>query len=274
MLEREWISQVPEVLEEAELLKGKEEIARITDAVRRLTKEVLAERLTLFRPRSRCPHCGKTVRALHNVPVFGYLYVRGKCAECGNRISAQYPIVELLAGVGAFYAAYLFGPSLKAVAVAGFSWAVIALAFIDQQRGYLPDDITLPLVWLGLLVNIRGAFVPINDAIIGAVAGYMVLWSINALFKAIRGIDGMGQGDFKMTAAVGAFLGWKALFMVILLSSLVGLFFGAVQMFAARGGWDWRFKFHFGPYIAMAGLVAMFWGPRLATLYPTLQPFR
>ena len=140
-----------------------------------------------------------------------------------------------------------------------------------MNAGYLPDDLTLPLVWLGLIVNLGGAFVPLRDAVIGAVAAYLFLWSINAAFRALRGMDGMGYGDFKLYAAVGAFLGWKVLPLVILLSSLVGLVFGTLQMFAARRGWDWKFKFHFGPYLALAGIIAMFWGHALMQRFPALR---
>jgi leader peptidase (prepilin peptidase)/N-methyltransferase len=162
---------------------------------------------------------------------------------------------------------------MKMLAATLFVWFALALAVIDEETGLLPDDLTLPLLWLGLLVNVGAVFVPLHEAVIGAAAGYLVLWTVNALFRALRGIEGMGYGDFKMTAAVGAFLGWKDLLMVILLSSLVGALFGAAQMLAARRGWDWKFRFHFGPYIAIAGLVAMFWGPRLAQWLPQLRPF-
>jgi leader peptidase (prepilin peptidase)/N-methyltransferase len=148
-----------------------------------------------------------------------------------------------------------------------FIWFTIALAFIDQETGLLPDDLTLPLVWLGLLVNLAGAFVPLPDAVVGAVAGYLSLWLVYQGYKLLTGKEGMGYGDFKMNAAVGAFLGWKMLPLVILLSSFVGLVFGALQMFAARGRWDAGFKFHFGPYLALAGIVAMFWGEPMVRWY-------
>ena len=146
-------------------------------------------------------------------------------------------------------------------------WFTIALAFIDQETGLLPDDLTLPLVWAGLVVNLGGAFVPLRDAVIGAAAGYLSLWLIFWAYKLATGKEGMGYGDFKMNAAVGAFLGWKMLPLVILLSSLVGLAFGALQMFAARGRWDAGFRFHFGPYIAIAALIALYWGEPLMRWY-------
>jgi leader peptidase (prepilin peptidase) / N-methyltransferase len=272
IMEREWLGQVPEMLEEAEALSGEPDRARVAHEVRGLTRAALAERLSLSFPRSRCPACGDRIGALQNIPLLSYLALRGRCARCKARISPGYPMVELIAGVGAFYCAYHFGFGLQALAAAVFFWCVIALALIDHKTGYLPDDITLPLMWLGLLVNLAGTFVPLADAVIGAVAGYMVLWTVNAVFRALRGVEGMGYGDFKMTAAVAAFLGWRELFMVILLSSLVGLVFGSAQMFAARRGWDWKFKFHFGPSIAIAGVIALFWGHEIARRVPMLRP--
>jgi len=250
MMEREWRAQCAE-------LAGQEPAA--------------AERYNLVAPRSACPACGHRIRAWENIPLVSWLALRGKCSACKARISFQYPFVELLAGVGAAYAAWRFGPTLTGVGAALFLWFTIALAFIDQETGYLPDDLTLPLVWIGLLVNLSGAFVPLRDAVIGAVAAYLFLWSVNAGFKALRGMDGMGYGDFKLYAAVGAFLGWKFLPLVILLSSVVGVVFGSLQMFSARRGWDWKFKFHFGPYLALAGVIAMFWGPAIMQRYPVLR---
>jgi len=218
-------------------------------------------------PRSGCPKCGHRISAWENVPVVSWLALRGKCSACGVRISLKYPLVEALAGVGAAYAAWRFGASAAALGAALFIWFTIALAFIDQETGLLPDDLTLPLVWLGLLLNLANAFTSIQEAVIGAVAGYLSLWLVFQAYKLLTGKEGMGYGDFKMNAAVGAFLGWKLLPLVILLSSLVGLVFGALQMFAARGRWDAGFRFHFGPYLAIAGIVAMFWGDPIVRWY-------
>jgi leader peptidase (prepilin peptidase)/N-methyltransferase len=228
------------------------------------------EPYNLFVPRSRCPSCGTLINALQNVPVISYAVLRGKCANCKAPISLKYPAVELLAGIGAAYSAYRFGPSLAALGSALFIWFTIALAFIDQETGFLPDDLTLPLVWLGLIFNAFGSFTTLHSALIGAVAGYLILWSVNALFKVLRGVDGMGHGDFKLTAAVGAFLGWKVLPFVILLSSVLGIVFGGLQMLAARRGWDSRFRFHFGPYLAVAGIVALLWGAMIRLYFPAL----
>ena len=225
------------------------------------------ETYTLVTPRSACPSCGHRLRAWENVPIASWLLLRGKCAACKSRISFKYPLVEALAAVGAVYAASRFGPSAMAVGAALFVWFTIALAFIDQETGLLPDDLTLPLVWVGLVLNLIGGFVPLTDAVIGAAAGYLSLWLVYQGYKLLTGKEGMGYGDFKMNAAVGAFLGWKMLPLVILLSSVVGIAFGALQMFAARGRWDASFRFHFGPYLALAGIVAMFWGEPIVRWY-------
>ena len=225
------------------------------------------EPLNLFVPRSRCPSCGHQIGALENVPLVSWLVLRGKCSSCKARISAKYPVVELLAGIAAAYSAWRFGPSLGALGAAVFLWFTIALAVIDQETGLLPDDLTLPLLWSGLLLNLSGTFVPLQDAVLGAVAGYLSLWLVYWAFKLITGKEGMGFGDFKMYAAVGAFLGWKMLPLVILLSSLVGLAFGAAQMFAARGRYEGGFRFHFGPYIAIAGVIALYWGEAMMRWY-------
>jgi leader peptidase (prepilin peptidase) / N-methyltransferase len=225
------------------------------------------EPYNLWVPRSRCPSCGHGITALENVPVASWLVLRGRCSACGARIPGKYPIVELLAALGAAYSAARFGLSLTALGASVFVWFTIALAFIDQETGLLPDDLTLPLLWCGLVLNLLGAFVPLGEAVIGAAAGYLSLWSIYWAYKLVTGKEGMGYGDFKMNAAVGAFLGWKMLPLVILLSSLVGLVFGALQMFAARRHWDASFRFHFGPYLAIAGIVALFWGNPILRWY-------
>jgi leader peptidase (prepilin peptidase)/N-methyltransferase len=225
------------------------------------------EPYNLVVPRSACPSCGHKITALENVPLVSWALLRGKCSSCKAGISAKYPLVELLAGIGAAYSAWAFGPTLAALGAACFVWFTLALAFIDHETGLLPDDLTLPLVWLGLALNLFHAFVPLPDAVIGAIAGYLALWLVYWGFKLATGKEGMGYGDFKMFAAAGAFLGWKMLPLVILLSSLVGLVFGAAQMFAARGRYEGGFRFHFGPYIAIAAVVALFWGEPIVRWY-------
>jgi len=246
MMEREWRA-------ECAALAGEEPSAQ--------------EPYSLVSPSSSCPACGHRIRALENIPLASYLWLRGRCAACRAPIGLKYPLVELLAGVGAAYSAWHFGPTLAAAGGALFVWFTIALAFIDQETGLLPDDLTLLLLWAGLALNLGAAFVPLHDAVLGAIAGYLSLWLIYWGYRLLTGKEGMGYGDFKMNAAVGAFLGWKMLPLVILLSSFVGLAFGALQMFAARGRWDAGFRFHFGPYLAMAGIVALYWGGPIVRWY-------
>jgi len=267
MMEREWLAGVPEILEESRELADRERARRLAAEVRAVAAPLAVDAVGLVRPRSRCPACGRGIRAWENVPLVSWLALRGKCSACGARIGARYPLVEALGGLGAAWCAWRFGFSLAALAAALFVWATIALAFIDQATGYLPDDLTLPLLWAGLLVNAVGAFVPLQDAVLGAIAGYLSLWAVYWAFKLATGKEGMGFGDFKMNAAVGAFLGWQMLPLVILLSSLVGVVVGLAQMFAARRGWDGGFRFHFGPCLAIAGIVAMFWGEAIVRWY-------
>jgi leader peptidase (prepilin peptidase)/N-methyltransferase len=221
----------------------------------------------LFVPRSACPGCGRGIKAIENVPILSWLALRGRCAGCGMRISARYPLVELLAGLGAAWSAAHFGYGAAAFGAMLFLWCALALAFIDQATGYLPDDLTLPLMWAGLLLNAWGAFVPLQDAVIGAAAGYLLLWSIYWIYRLLTGKEGMGYGDFKMNAAIGAFVGWKLLPLVVLVSSVVGLAFGVLQMIGARRGWDSAFRFHFGPYLAIGAVVALFWGTPIMRWY-------
>jgi leader peptidase (prepilin peptidase) / N-methyltransferase len=226
-----------------------------------------SEPFNLWVPRSRCPACGHGIGALQNVPLLSYLVLGGRCSRCAAPIGLKYPLVEALAGIGAAYAAWHFGPSLAAFGAALFVWCTIALAFIDQETGLLPDDLTLLLLWSGLVLNLGATYVPLEQAVVGAVAGYLSLWIVYWGYKLATGKEGMGYGDFKMNAAVGAFVGWKLLPLVVLLSAVVGLVFGALQMFAARGRWDASFRFHFGPYIAIAGIAALFWGEPVLRWY-------
>ncbi len=219
----------------------------------------------LLVPRSACPHCGHAIKATENIPVLSYLLLRGKCAGCGTPISPRYPIVEALSGVLCAYAAWHFGFGLAALAALVFIWALIALTFIDLDTQLLPDDITLPLLWLGLLLNVNGGFTSLPNAVIGAAAGYVVLWSVYWLFKFATGKEGMGYGDFKLLAVIGAWFGWAMLPLVILLSSLVGAVVGIVLIVFAKHGRN--VPIPFGPYLAGAGLIALFWGQTLTQSY-------
>jgi leader peptidase (prepilin peptidase)/N-methyltransferase len=226
------------------------------------------ERYNLVVPRSRCPACAQPITALQNIPVVSYLVLGGKCAACKTRISPRYPFVEILSGALAGFAAWRFGPVLAGVGAILFVWAMIALTFIDLDTFYLPDDITLPLLWAGLLFNLGNAHTDLQSAVIGAAAGYLALWSVFWLFKLATGKEGMGYGDFKLLAAIGAWLGWKILPLVILLSSLVGAVIGIGLMVFARHGRETPIPF--GPYLAIAGVIALFFGDTINRQYLNL----
>jgi len=219
----------------------------------------------LIVPRSACPHCQHAIGALENIPVLSYLVLRGKCKGCGARISARYPIVETLSGLLSAYAAWHFGFGLAAGAALIMIWSLIALTFIDFDTQLLPDAITLPLLWLGLLLNINDTFTSLTNAVVGAAAGYLVLWSVYWLFKLVTGKEGMGYGDFKLLAAIGAWLGWTMLPLTILLSSLVGAVVGIALIVIAKQGRN--IPIPFGPYLAGGGLIALFWGQPLTQSY-------
>lgn len=219
------------------------------------------ERYNLIVPRSRCPRCGHGITALENIPVLSWLALRGKCSACRARIDARYPIVELAGGGLAAFAAWHFGPNAQAVGAMLLGWSLIALTLIDLDTQLLPDDITLPMLWAGLAFNVAGTFVPLSSAVIGAIAGYLSLWAVYWAFKLATGKEGMGYGDFKLLAGLGAWLGWQSLPVVILLSSLVGAAVGLSLMVFARHGRDKPIPF--GPYLAAAGLIALFWGDQL-----------
>lgn len=219
----------------------------------------------LMVPRSACPGCGHRIGALENIPVLSYAWLRGKCAGCGAPIGVRYPLVEALTGLLSAFAAWHFGYGWAAAGALLLIWALIALTFVDFDTQLLPDDITLPLLWLGLLFNLGAVYVPLHEAVTGAVMGYMVLWSIYWLFKLLTGKEGMGYGDFKLLAAIGAWLGWKMLPLVILLSSFIGAVVGIALIVLARHGRS--VPIPFGPYLAGGGLVALFWGPPIVRAY-------
>jgi leader peptidase (prepilin peptidase)/N-methyltransferase len=223
------------------------------------------ERYNLVVPRSACPHCKRQIGALENVPVLSYLALRGKCAGCKTPISVRYPLVEALSGGLSALLIWHFGSGWAGLATLVFVYLLIAMTFIDADTQLLPDDLTLPLLWIGLLLNLSGLFVPLQDAVIGAAAGYLSLWAIYWAFKLLTGKEGMGYGDFKLLAALGAWLGWKMLPIIILLSSLVGAAVGIALIVFTRRGRDKPIPF--GPYLAGAGLLAMLYGRTILETY-------
>lgn len=229
------------------------------------------EPLSLARPRSRCPQCGHAITALENIPVLSWLALRGRCRGCGGAISARYPMVELLCAALSGYAAWHFGPGWTTAGALVLLWALLALTFIDFDTQLLPDAITLPLLWAGLLFNLWGSFTDLQSAVIGAMAGYLSLWLVYQGFRLATGREGMGFGDFKLLGAIGAWLGWQMLPLVILLSSLVGSVAGVALIVLARHGRATPIPF--GPYLAAAGVIALFWGRWItATYLGTLGP--
>lgn len=224
-----------------------------------------ADRYNLMVPRSACPHCGHQISALENIPVVSYLALRGKCIDCKAPISIRYPIVELLTGTLSAFLIWHFGSGLAGIATLVFAYLLIAMTFIDADTQLLPDDLTFPLLWCGLLINLSGTFVPLAEAVIGAVAGYLSLWSIYWLFKLATGKEGMGYGDFKLLAALGAWLGWKMLPVIVLLSSMVGAVVGIALIILAKRGRD--IPIPFGPYLAAAGIIALLYGKSLSQTY-------
>lgn len=222
------------------------------------------ERFNLMVPRSACPHCGHQITALENIPIVSYLVLRGKCSQCKAPISARYPAIEALTGVLSALVVWQIGAGWIGLGCLLFAWTLIALTFIDLDTQFLPDDLTYQLVWLGLLINLDGAFTPLRGAIIGAIAGYMALWLISAAYKLVKGVPGMGNGDFKLLAALGALMGWKMLPTIILLSSAVGAVVGISMIVFFKHKRE--VPIPFGPYLAGAGFIAMLFGPQLARL--------
>ena len=223
----------------------------------------------LIKPRSRCPQCGTTIAWYDNIPVLSWLILRARCRVCGARIGLRYPLVELTTGLLSVWVIAHFGPGPEGLSALLLTWALIAATGIDFDHQLLPDQITLPLLWAGLIINLNwGLFASLEDAVIGAVAGYLLLWGVFHLFRLLTGKEGMGYGDFKLLAALGAWLGWQLLLVIILLASAVGAVVGIVLMIVARRGKD--IPIAFGPYLAAAGFIALMYGDALLAfwLYP------
>jgi leader peptidase (prepilin peptidase)/N-methyltransferase len=247
MMEREWYNNCLE-------LQGKE--------IPETTKYTLAN------PRSACPNCGHKITALENIPIISYLLLlRGKCSACKASISMRYPLIEALTGLLIGLVSWKFGYTSITLFAWIFTFALISLTFIDFDTQLLPDDITLPLLWLGLLFNLNNGFIDIKSAVVGAIAGYLILWFIYWAFKLVTGKEGMGYGDFKLLAAIGAWFGWQLLPAVILLSSVLGAVIGiSLILFTKRGR---EIPMPFGPFLAIGAIAALFLGPQLASYYLT-----
>ncbi len=220
-------------------------------------------------PRSACPVCKHQITAVENIPIVSYLALRGKCSECKTPISIRYPIVELLTGALSALLIWQFGSGWLGLASLGFAFLLIAMTFIDADTQFLPDSLTYPLLWCGLLVNTMGLIVPLREAVIGAVAGYLSLWLVNWIFKIVRKMDGMGNGDFKLLAALGAWLGWKMLPLIVLLSALVGSVVGITLILLIKH--DRKTAIPFGPYLAGAGMIALLFGKPILQAYLSLN---
>ena len=249
MMEREWQSHC------AEIVAG--DSASI--------EQTAGEKFNLATPRSRCPHCSHAITAFENIPVISYLWLRGRCSDCGTKISLRYPIIEAITALLSVIVAWHFGFSWPALAALFLTWALIALTMIDFDHQLLPDSITLPFLWLGLALSLWPIFVDSPTALIGAIAGYLSLWTVYWVFKLTTGKEGMGYGDFKLLALLGAWMGWQMLPVIILLSSAVGAVVG-ITLILVRGR-DRNIPIPFGPYLAAAGWIALLWGHDITNAY-------
>ena len=245
MLMRDWRAQAREVLEMP-------------------TKDV-EETFNLVLPNSSCPNCGHEIKSWENIPLLSWLFLRGKCSGCKQAISVRYPLVELACGVLSGVIAWQFGVSWEALAMLVLTWGLLAMSLIDADQQILPDALVLPLLWLGLILNSFGLFTSLPDALWGAVIGYMSLWSIFWLFKLVTGKEGMGYGDFKLLALLGAWGGWQVLPLTILLSSVVGAVLGVIILRLQRNSYSNPIPF--GPYLAVAGWIALIWGDAITSSY-------
>jgi leader peptidase (prepilin peptidase)/N-methyltransferase len=252
MMQREWTEQCYDFLE---LEDDKKQSDNQSD-------------FNLAKPNSHCPNCKHEITALENIPVLSYLIQGGKCKNCKVAISPRYPIIESVCGIFTALIAHQYGFSWLTLALLILTWSLIVLTMIDYDHQLLPDDITLPILWLGLIVNYFGLLTTLESAVLGAVAGYLILWAVYWLFKLLTGKEGMGQGDFKLLAALGAWLGWQALPQIILLSSLIGALIG-IALIIIKGR-DKNVPIPFGPYLAGAGFVSLLWNDELTQLYSAI----
>ena len=239
MMQRDWKEQCCELLE--------------------IDNDDKHSRFDLIQPRSRCQNCGHQITALENIPVISYLFLRGKCRQCKSSISLRYPIIELAAALSAIVVACQFGVTIQTLFGLILSWSLIVLTMIDIDHQLLPDDITLPMLWLGIVINYFAVFTQLQHSVMGAIFGYGSLWTVYILFRLVTGKEGMGRGDFKLLAVFGAWFGWQVLPLIIVLSSVVGTVIGLSMIFFQSH--DRSVPIPFGPYLAIAGWIAMLWGP-------------
>ncbi len=247
MIEREWRSHCAEILNND------------------LAEDNTANRFDLILPRSRCPQCGHGISVLENIPIISYLMLRGKCAACGTPISIRYPLVEALTAVLSVVVAWHFGLGWQMAGALLLTWALVALSFIDFHDQLLPDSITLPVLWIGIGLSLFGLYTDTTSSVLGAMVGYLALWSVFHLFKLVTRKEGMGYGDFKLLAMLGAWMGWKMLPLVVILSSLLGAVIGVGLILIRKQ--DRSVPIPFGPYLALAGWVGFLWGEDLIDLY-------
>jgi len=254
MMQKEWQT-------ECRLLLADE----LTSPKTEQTTSQTTDTFNLLKPNSCCPKCKAAIKPWQNIPIFSWLFLKGKCATCDNPISVRYPIVEAITAILSLVVAYTFGATEQALLYIVVTWALVALTFIDIDHMLLPDQLTLPLLWLALIASVVGYIIAPSDAIIGAACGYLSLWSVFWLFKLITGKEGMGYGDFKLLAVFGALLGWQSLLTIILLSSVVGAVIG-IALLSIQGK-DKATPIPFGPYLAIAGWITMLWGSQLQNSY-------
>ncbi|MBB1325708.1 prepilin peptidase [Pseudoalteromonas sp. SR45-1] len=256
MMQREWQSECRILLEDE--LENKT-VSNATDNIEN------GKPFNLIKPNSTCPKCKTAIKPWQNIPIISWLILKGKCASCSNPISARYPAVELITALLSLTVAYSFGATEQALLYIFVTWILVALTFIDIDHMLLPDQLTLPLVWLALIASVMGYTITPTDAIIGAACGYLSLWSVFWLFKLLTGKEGMGYGDFKLLAVFGALLGWQSLLTIILLSSIVGAIIG-IALLSIQGK-DKATPIPFGPYLAIAGWITMLWGNQIQGAY-------
>ncbi|MDD2162218.1 A24 family peptidase [Pseudomonas sp. MIL19] len=251
MMQRDWREQAREILA--------------------LPAEAQTTTFNLVLPNSSCPHCTHEIKPWENIPVISYLFLRGKCSSCKAPISPRYPLVELTCGLLSAYIAWHFGFTWQAGAMLALTWGLLAMSLIDADHQLLPDSLVLPLLWLGLIANSFGLFTSLEDALWGAIAGYLSLWSVYWLFKLVTGKEGMGYGDFKLLAMLGAWGGWQVLPLTILLSSLVGAVLGLIMLRLRNA--ETSTPIPFGPYLAIAGWTALLWGEQITASYLQIAGF-